>query len=574
MDKKKIVTTATVVATTAAVLLTGTYAWQSANQEAMNVASGTVNPGGRLHDDFNGEDKKIYVENFGNQNIYARIKLSEYFEIGVSAGKEFDNTDRNVTKITGEDSYYSDTQTWPVHKYESDNITDDYWDWEYGQSAISYMPTFNLNKDSLEADINGTYYYDDGLEETEDDRYKDYVDYSLPENSTKTDNEIYDADTDTIDQYKDGTGVENVNYSIIADQTHTVATTLPSCIKSMSDWNSMTEDEQNATTCWIYDEDGWAYWSKAIEPGTATGPLLKSIAVKNVDDSWFYAINAVAQFVTADDLGQSDNTGFYDNTKGSAPSENALELLRFIGVNTGNESAEEPEAGLSDEAIALAKEIYAKNVEESIFIEDVLPEDASYTSGYHYYLLAKEDNKALLMLFSGSGGGGNGIGLAFDSTTNSWENSSLRAYLNNAETGFLSDKSVLNELIMETTIYTSDPSDLDNYITTTDRVFILSEADRLGTKQGVAVSYDEDPYAFTIAPGDDGNIIPDELRLTGSGIYYEEDIMWTRTPGSNGSVRSATTRTSGTDGESTPSTLGTVLPLFWVDLSSAIESGE
>jgi len=38
-----------------------------------------VNPGGRLHDDFNGtDDKNIYVENFGTQPIFARIMLKEY----------------------------------------------------------------------------------------------------------------------------------------------------------------------------------------------------------------------------------------------------------------------------------------------------------------------------------------------------------------------------------------------------------------------------------------------------------------------------------------------------------------
>ena len=343
MNKKKLGTTLAVVGTAAAVLLTGTYAWQSANQEAMNVASGIVNPGGRLHDDFNGTDKKVYVENFGNQNIYARIRLNEYFEIGVSAGQNFESADRNVTKITGDDVYYDDLQTWPVRYYDVDNATEPYWNIEYGTGTVKYMPTFNLNKDSLEADINGTYFYDDGSDETTDDRYKDFIDYSLAENETKIADEIFDADTDTIDQYKDGSGVENVNYSINADQTHTVAKSLEACVKSMNDWNSMTEEEQNDTACWIYDSDGWAYWSKAIEPGTATGSLLNKISVKNVEDNWFYALNATAQFITADDMGQNDNTGFYDDTKGSAPSDDALNLLESIGVNTTEEETDDTE---------------------------------------------------------------------------------------------------------------------------------------------------------------------------------------------------------------------------------------
>ena len=64
---KKVGATVATLGVAATVLLTGTYAWQSLNQEALNEASAVVNPGGRLHDDFdyNNDIKRIYVENFG-----------------------------------------------------------------------------------------------------------------------------------------------------------------------------------------------------------------------------------------------------------------------------------------------------------------------------------------------------------------------------------------------------------------------------------------------------------------------------------------------------------------------------
>ena len=91
--KKKVVSAIAAVATSAALLLGGTLAWQSANQVALNEASDVINPGGRLHDDFDGENKDVYVENFtdpnnGGEDIFARIRLEEYFEIITNYGSK------------------------------------------------------------------------------------------------------------------------------------------------------------------------------------------------------------------------------------------------------------------------------------------------------------------------------------------------------------------------------------------------------------------------------------------------------------------------------------------------------
>ena len=41
------------------IAMTGTYAWRSISQTALNEAAAGSNPGGRLHDDFDGENKDI-----------------------------------------------------------------------------------------------------------------------------------------------------------------------------------------------------------------------------------------------------------------------------------------------------------------------------------------------------------------------------------------------------------------------------------------------------------------------------------------------------------------------------------
>ncbi len=73
-------------------ILSGTFAWQSFDQIAINETQAIVeNAGVRLHDDFDGVNKDIYVENYttleeSGDLVYGRIRLDEYLEIGMGAG--------------------------------------------------------------------------------------------------------------------------------------------------------------------------------------------------------------------------------------------------------------------------------------------------------------------------------------------------------------------------------------------------------------------------------------------------------------------------------------------------------
>ena len=55
--KKKIAASVGAVGLAAVIALGGTFAWQSISQQALNETMATINPGGRLHDDFNGRNK-------------------------------------------------------------------------------------------------------------------------------------------------------------------------------------------------------------------------------------------------------------------------------------------------------------------------------------------------------------------------------------------------------------------------------------------------------------------------------------------------------------------------------------
>lgn len=358
----------------AATLLFGTtFAWQSINQEALNEIRGGTNPGGRLHDDFNNVsndthidgtliydtktyDKDVYVENFTSARddgvqIYARIRLDEYMEIGSGAGT--DSADKDVTVLGNANAKYDDRSTWTTYLF-GDETSDfrEYWDLSFG-GQTSYMPTFNKNKDSLAADVNGT----------SAAGFADYVVYDALENQSETRFSVYDKDEDDADELsQDGVDLDalilNGNLDdkykddvYLASETHRVDTTIKGTVISIDQWLSDAprydaDEQQLIGDYWVYDDDGWAYWASPIDPETATGLLLDQISrttktIESETGEWYYGINVVAQFITADSLGtpetdESKGTGFYDTDKGKAPSNKALMLLTAIGVHTND----------------------------------------------------------------------------------------------------------------------------------------------------------------------------------------------------------------------------------------------
>ena len=370
--KKKVLTAAAAVVTAAAIMLGGTFAWQSISQTALNEASDVINPGGRLHDDFNGENKDVYVENFAEEDIYARIRLSEYFEIVTNYGKEDlenrevllggedDAGERTYSLFTGYDSLDENGVVAGAAKDADGNA---YWNWTTGGSTV-YMPTFNMNKDSLAADINGI--YEDGNVGTisdrildldaEDAQYSQYNEYE--EGDTLTGDEIYDADANDV---------EDDGITTVADVEHTAKATGNATLMSMQEW---IDAGSQPGEYWVYDTDGWVYWAQAIEPHTATGLLLDGIELNQVmDDTWYYAINVEAQFVTADDVGKVDGTGFY--AEGTAPSTDAESLLKAIGVFSVDEDAGEDGGDSEEEQNPYSIHIFDQNTEFYAVMEDM-----------------------------------------------------------------------------------------------------------------------------------------------------------------------------------------------------------
>ena len=125
--KKKTLTAIGAVALAAVIALSGTFAWQSISQTALNEAAAALNPGGRLHDDFDGRNKDVYVENFTDAAdgtpIFARVRLDEYMELGLEAGKDRNlSSDEPLTAtgltVVGEGAQINDKTTWTTRTPE------------------------------------------------------------------------------------------------------------------------------------------------------------------------------------------------------------------------------------------------------------------------------------------------------------------------------------------------------------------------------------------------------------------------------------------------------------------------
>ena len=101
-------------------------------------------PAGGFTTTYDGTNKDVYVENFGDTPLFARVRLDEYMEIGAGAGLKTGAPDYDSKKATpvkvGTD--INDMSTWvdpyPRQRQDNDPFHNDV-EWEMGGSTI-YMP--------------------------------------------------------------------------------------------------------------------------------------------------------------------------------------------------------------------------------------------------------------------------------------------------------------------------------------------------------------------------------------------------------------------------------------------------
>lgn len=323
-EKIKIVAVA--IAATVILGTTGTFAWTSISQRALNEGGWVREPGARVHDDYEGFEnillsngglvnKDVFAENYSNKPVYARIKLTEYMETGEGAGKYTvsgtDNTmspsPENKSKVLANaglnGAVMIDRSTWapylPNGNLSTGTKSDlrQYITWDLGDDNTDrkvYMPTFNENNENQESDTTGK-----AIEEltwTMNGNY-DTTQNALP--GTHDQWKLGEKHVSDLKKYDEKTAQEVVTIGI----EHTaVSTVIPERggYVTMADWKLAGQPTGNF---WVHDVDGWIYWASPIGANSATSLLLDKLDISFTNDDMYYAINVASNFATSDSLG-------------------------------------------------------------------------------------------------------------------------------------------------------------------------------------------------------------------------------------------------------------------------------
>ena len=327
-----------------ALVLTGTFAWQSINQQALNPAHGwdryeetPLIAGGRLHDHFEvvsdwtpgaPANKDVFVENFreDGEDIFTRIRLTEFMMIN------------EVSLITG--ATYDDLTSWTPRLTSpgTTNVLTDFWHWELG-GRTDYIPTFNRDYNSRETDTRGaaidpqwtTAGIGADLGAVSSLSTRRAVDLNWPSVTPP-------ANSATWQPFPAEAGGENGaswtgtehnaaihnGTTFLAPTTVGVRTNMPNAtgVMTYAAWSQLAVEDQ-VGPFWVVDPAGWAYWMLPVPAQTSTGLLLDQIELRtdtvgsntliasdaNPEIDWWYGIHVTAEMALADNWNLWDTEG-------------------------------------------------------------------------------------------------------------------------------------------------------------------------------------------------------------------------------------------------------------------------
>ncbi|MEY8457851.1 hypothetical protein [Lactococcus ileimucosae] len=279
-------------------LVGGTFAFQAFNQRAINDRLRENTPGGRVHDYYNRdtENKDVFVENYGNVPLMARIRLSEFMEKR-SAG------DTDFTPIVN-GTIRDQVNTWTVMRPSETNLNTRVGDsaafntyanltfgWtRSGQDAPWFMPTFNRDNQDLMTASAG--HARDWLTSTATDGVTDGATH--PGDGT----DAYWSSGDSFDNSGPVWPGEEV--------THDAAQNLQQerAPMTISQWAALPNNLK-VGNFWVIDhQTGWAYWANQLQAGETTSYLLDAAqmtaAADNIPGEYYYGIHVDGQLISPD----------------------------------------------------------------------------------------------------------------------------------------------------------------------------------------------------------------------------------------------------------------------------------
>lgn len=299
----------------AALLVGGTFAFQAFNQQAINdrLRDNEVEVGGRVHDYYNREteNKDVFVQNYGQEEIMARIRLSEFMEIQERGQSSFtpvvEGTER--ADVTSWTTWKPEAEEMSQRQIGSDsarfepysNLT---FGWHRdGQFAPWYLPTFNLDEADERTAAAG--------------HARDYIAGNGATDGS-TDGATHPGDgTDAFwsedESYDNSTGTWPGSQATRETAQHLQQERPPLTIE---EWTELDNSEKIGDF-WVIDyQTGWAYWASKLQVGETTSYLLDAAqmtpAADDINGSYYYGIHVSSHLLSpehSDDFLEEDSEG-------------------------------------------------------------------------------------------------------------------------------------------------------------------------------------------------------------------------------------------------------------------------
>ncbi|MDG6112388.1 hypothetical protein NF715_09240 [Lactococcus formosensis] len=286
-------------------LIGGTFAFTAFNQQAINdrLRDNEVEVGGRVHDYYNRdtENKDVFVENYGQTPIMARIRLSEFMEIQERGQENFtpvvEGTSRENTQ--GWSTYIPSANNLNIRTGEGADRLNQYSNLTFGwirggQIAPWYLPTFNHDEEDLRTAS-----------------ARDARDY-LEEGATHP-GEGTDGDWSEGESHDNSAGTWPG--SMVIRET---AQNLPQDHEpiTLQAWATLEEEKKNGNF-WVIDQNtGWAYWANVLNAGQTTSYLLDAAEMTPTADAingtYYYGIHVDSQLISPEQEFEDENSASGD----------------------------------------------------------------------------------------------------------------------------------------------------------------------------------------------------------------------------------------------------------------------
>ncbi|WP_251423888.1 hypothetical protein [Lactococcus muris] len=288
-------------------LIAGTFAFTAFNQRAINdrLRDNLGEVGGRVHDYYNRdtENKDVFVENYGEEPIMARVRLSEFMAIRARGEENFNSIVPTAVRESVETwtTYIPSTESLSIRTGDSavfnqySNLT---FGWtRQGEHAPWYLPTFNHVENDLMTAAAG--------------HARDYI-AGTGATDGETDGATHpgtgeDAYWQEGESYTNGQGPTSTVWpGALEGVERTTAQNLAQdrAPLTLQQWSALP-NEHKIGDFWVIDhETGWAYWASQLQEGESSSYLLDAAvmteAAHDIRGSYYYAIHVDSQLITPD----------------------------------------------------------------------------------------------------------------------------------------------------------------------------------------------------------------------------------------------------------------------------------